>query len=158
MAEYVISGLREVSLALDGLPEKLQRKALANALRAGGRVVRDAARARVPVKSGALKRSIRVTLVRRGPALIARVVAGRTKKKGDPFYAWMVEGGTRPHDIRPKGKKSLFLAGLFKEEVRHPGSKPKPYLGPALEAGAQAALDAVRDTLAAEIEKLGKLA
>lgn len=158
MAEYAVSGIREVALALEGLPAKLQRKALASALRAAGRIVRDVARSKVPVKSGALKRSIRVSIVRRGDKLIARVIAGRNKKKGDPFYAWMVEGGTQAHEIRPKGKKSLFLAGLFKEQVRHPGAKKKPYLGPALEAGAQAALDAMRDTLAAEIEKLGRLA
>ena len=151
----VVHGLREVALNLEGFPEKLQRKALAASLRAAGRVVRDIARSKVPVKTGKLRRSIRVTIVRRGGVFTARIIAGRRVKKDDPFYAWMVEGGTGQHEIRPKGKKSLFLAGLFAEEVKHPGAVAKPFLGPALEAGAEAALEAMRVALAEEIEEMG---
>lgn len=156
MAEFVVHGLREVALNLEGFAEKLQRKALAKALRASGRVIRDIARERVPVKSGRLRKSIRVTVVRRGNRVIARVVAGRHVKKDDPFYAWMVEGGTEGHEIRPKNRKSLFIAGLFREQIQHPGAKARPYLGPALEAGALAAVEAMRDALAAEIEAMGE--
>jgi HK97 gp10 family phage protein len=157
VSEYVVSGQRELSLNLERFPEKLQRKALAAAMRAGGRVVRDIARQNVPVKSGALRRSIRVTIVRRGGTLRARIIAGRNVKKDDAFYAWMVEGGTKRHEIRPKGKKSLFIAGLFAEQINHPGARAKPFLGPALEAGAQAAIEAMREKLAAEIEAMGNL-
>jgi HK97 gp10 family phage protein len=151
----VITGMRELALSLDQFPEKVQRKALAKSLRAAGRVIRDLARSQVPVKSGKLRASIRVTVVRRGGKLVARIIAGRRVKKDDPFYAWMVEGGTRRHEIRPKGKKSLFLAGLFAEQVEHPGAEAKPYLGPALEEGAQFALIQMQEALATEIEAMG---
>jgi|CXWL01.1.fsa_nt_gi HK97 gp10 family phage protein len=154
----VVHGMREVALNLEGFPEKLQRKALATALRAAGRVVRDIARSKVPVKSGKLRRSIRVTIVRKGGNFTARIIAGRRVKKDDPFYAWMVEGGTKAHEIRPKGKKSLFLAGIFAEQIQHPGADAKAFLGPALEAGAVAALEAMRERLASEIESMGSLA
>jgi HK97 gp10 family phage protein len=149
-----IGGLRELTQGLAEFPAKLQKKALASALRAGGRIVRDVARDNVPQQSRRLRKSIRVTIVRRGGWITARIVAGRSVKKDDPFYAWMVEGGTKAHEIRPKGKKSLFLAGVNREIVHHPGAKARPYLGPALEAAAEAAMDAMRAELEAQIEGL----
>ncbi len=153
----MISGMRELALNLDQFPEKLQRKALANSLRAAGRVIKSLALFNVPVKSGRLRRSIRVTIVRKNGRITARIIAGRRVKKEDPFYAWMVEGGTQAHEIRPKGKKSLFIAGLFAEQIHHPGARAKAFLGPALEDGADSALQVMRDALAAEIESMGSL-
>ena len=51
-------------------------------------------------------------------------------------YAIGVEKGTRPHTIKPKNKKMLYWQGASHpvKQVRHPGSKAKPYLIPALEA------------------------
>lgn len=157
MSDIVVQGLRELDLALSGFPIKLQRKALTAALRAGGRLVRDVARGKVPVKSGKLRRSLRVTIVRKQGKYIARVVAGRRVKKDDPYYAWFVEGGTKRHEIRPKGRKSLFLAGVFAEQINHPGAQAKPFLGPALDEAAQAAVEAMGAVLSAEIEQLGNL-
>lgn len=159
MADVVIHGLRELALNLDQFPEKLQRKALAASLRAAGRVIRDRARAAVPVRSGKLRRSIRVTIVRKSGRITARIVAGRRVKRDDPWYAWFVEGGTKPHRIAAKLKGSLSIGGgIWLDKVDHPGAQAKPFLGPALEAGAEDALRVMRDALAAEIEGLGGLA
>lgn len=158
MADYQIEGLREVALNLDQFPEKLQRKALGAALRAGGRVVRDIARNKVPVQSGRLRRSIRVVMARSNRGFMTvRVIAGRAKKKDDPYWAIFVERGTKPHVIRPKNAKSLSIGSFWRDEVHHPGAKANAFLGPALEAGAQAALEAMRDVLAEQIDKLGGL-
>lgn len=155
--EIVISGMRELALALDAFPDKLQKKALDKVLKRGGRYIVNVAKNLVPVRSGKLRRSIRVTLVRKNGQLIARVIAGRRVKKDDPYYAWMVEAGTKPHEIRPRGKKSLFLAGLFSEVVKHPGSEAHPFLGPALEQGAETALELMKDELAAQVEQLSEI-
>ena len=50
-------------------------------------------------------------------------------------YARIVEEGSRPHTIRPRGKKALYWKGAKHpvKSVRHPGSKAKPYLIPAFE-------------------------
>lgn len=48
-------------------------------------------------------------------------------------YAECVEYGTRPHTITPKNKKALYWegAGHPVKSVQHPGSKAKPFMGPA---------------------------
>lgn len=52
-------------------------------------------------------------------------------------YAPFVEYGTRPHEIRPKDAKALYFVKDGKEivvkRVRHPGSKPYPFLFADLE-------------------------
>lgn len=51
-------------------------------------------------------------------------------------YASLVEGGTKPHEIRAKGGGSLAFPGsdgetVFRKVVHHPGTKPRPFMGPA---------------------------
>lgn len=48
-------------------------------------------------------------------------------------YAIYVEEGTRPHVIKAKKKKYLYWEGAKHpvRQVKHPGSKEKPYLVPA---------------------------
>ena len=74
------------------------------------------------------------------------------------FYAHMVEYGTASHLIKPKDRKSLFLAGVFKEAVQHPGATKKPFMRPAIDNKAQDAIetmaDYLRDRIPKEIEKL----
>lgn len=158
MAEVIVHGMAELTQKLQGFAPLLQRKAMTKVVRAGGQIVVKAARGKVNRISGRLARSIRTTVVRRsgGMQVIARVIAGRRVKKDDPYYALFVERGTKPHEIRPKGKKSLFLAGLMREQVKHPGAKAKPFLQPALEENAEAILAAMQEELAEQIEQLGR--
>lgn len=118
-----IDGLRETIAELRGLPDKLRKRALRNALAAGGRVVRDAARKAAPVinpadpmvlkgyrKPGTLKRAIVVRTskrARRGGDLgvfvnvrPANGAAKGAKNPKDPFYWRFVEFGTKR--TRPK--------------------------------------------------------
>lgn len=48
-------------------------------------------------------------------------------------YALYVEKGTSPHVIKPRIKGALFWEGAAHPmwSVRHPGTKPRPYLQPA---------------------------
>ena len=50
-------------------------------------------------------------------------------------YAIFVEEGTKSHTIKPKSKRFLYWKGASHpvKEVRHPGSKAKPYMIPAFE-------------------------
>jgi hypothetical protein len=64
--------------------------------------------------------------------------------------AAMLEEGTRPHIIRPRRAKALrFLnrAGdvIFAKMVRHPGTRARPWLGPAITDNADAFLDIYGD-------------
>lgn len=93
----------------------------------------------VPVKTGNLRRTIRIGEVTDHSV---DVVAGGTSSVG---YAMFVEFGTRPHIIRPKNAKALAWGGdrrlsgtlrsgssatNFAMVVHHPGTRPHPYLVP----------------------------
>ena len=62
-----VKGLRELEAALKGFTPALQKRSIRQALGAGGRVVRDAARARAPVRSGVLRRNIQVVVGKINP-------------------------------------------------------------------------------------------
>lgn len=50
-------------------------------------------------------------------------------------YAPVVEKGSKAHVIKPKNGKALYWKGANHpvRSVKHPGTKPKPYLIPAFE-------------------------
>ena len=77
------------------------------------------------VKTGHLRRGIAVNMGN----LEATVHTSNIK------YAVMVEKGTKSHIIRPKNKKALYWKGALRpvKQVKHPGSKAKPYLIPAFD-------------------------
>ena len=90
------------------------------------------AKARHPYKdrTGKLTRSIRRgSLGWKGHELRGEVTAGA-------HYGEYVEKGTRPHIIKARKAKVLHFVvdgkDVFTPMVRHPGSKPYPFLGPAI--------------------------
>ena len=52
-------------------------------------------------------------------------------------YAKNVEFGTPPHTIKPKNKKALAWKGAKHpvKSVKHPGTRPQPFLRPAVHRG-----------------------
>lgn len=97
-----------------------------------GHYIAMRARAQVGVDSGALRRTIRQETyngrsLSRGP--YTRVSAGDTKTR----YALMHHEGTRPHEIKPTGRKSVlkFNVGgktVYATRVMHPGTRENNYL------------------------------
>jgi len=86
---------------------------------------------RVPVKTGRLRGSLHIQV---DPN---RVTIGPNEEIAP--YAGYVEYGTRPHEIRPRRPDGVlvFMVGNTKvvtRLVRHPGTKPQPYVQPAFEA------------------------
>jgi hypothetical protein len=82
------------------------------------------ARNLVPKRTGRLAESLRAE------------VQGKTLRVGslDCNYATDVEMGTAAHVILPRNKKALHWPGADHPvaRVNHPGTKPQPYLRPAL--------------------------
>lgn len=150
-----IKGAAELYAALQQLPAKIERNVMRGAIRAGALVIQEEAKRLVPMKSGALRDSVRVSVRAVRGRVFATIRAGNSKA----FYAHMVEFGTAAHEERPQGAKSLFFAGVFSDVVKHPGATPKPFMRPALDAKATAAIDAVaqyvRERLPKEISKQG---
>lgn len=127
-----LEGLSEVNKALEKLPDKLQDRAIKNAMAAGARKIRDEAKRLVPVDDGTL---------REGIVVARKVKKSRTRKgsvvvgiRGDGrFYAHMVEWGTSH-------------------------SAPNPFMRPALDNASDEALKVIGPKLGKEIEKqAGKL-
>ena len=161
-------GVKEVVENLRAMGITLTQTAIRRALYKGAVVLRDEARRRVPVRSGALKKSIvAVTdrLAGKGSDHIAKVTIKRNRYtitdkgrlklfKGKTWggvaqelrvvprkYAHLVEFGSRPHTIKiPKrGERQIT--------INHPGGAPKPYMRPALSAKRGEAIAAVTDEL-----------
>jgi HK97 gp10 family phage protein len=158
MATTTISGLRELDAMMKALPAKIERNVMRGAIRAGQKVIHDAAkgnlRANGSVDSGELERSVRIRFKRKSERfgwIRAYVMAGNEKA----YYAHFVEYGTasyysgngrstrKPYEITPKVAGSLFLGGIFRESVEHPGIRPKPFMRPAVDNNSDAAIAAV---------------
>jgi hypothetical protein len=92
----------------------------------GPDIARDARRY-CPEKTGALAESIEHHL-EDGDLIVSATGSD------EQSYAYYVEMGTRPHEIRPNGKKALFWPGAAHPvgKVNHPGTRPQAFLRPAL--------------------------
>ena len=153
VSELHVSGLSELDKLLKELPARIEGNIMRGAMRAGAKVFADRAKQMVPVKSGQLRDSIKVSTRSKRGRVSATVRAGSKKA----FYAHMVEFGTARHLIKPRKRKSLFFAGIAREVVDHPGASPKPFMRPALDGGqveaVNAAADYIRKRLAKEAAK-----
>jgi HK97 gp10 family phage protein len=155
-----ITGLAELLETLGGLPDKMMKGSIRSGLRQGANVVRNQARANFNTAggpnelTGALKASIRVTQ-RRGTAdrVVFNVVAGtltssQTKKFGtdSAYYALWVERGhiNRKLGQALRGSKLGILAARAASTSNTPAH---PYMRPAIEQKAQAAIDVMVETI-----------
>lgn len=82
-------------------------------------------RQRAPHRTGALQRSVQVSMSY--PSASVEVLEK---------YGTMVEYGTPPHIIKPKNKKALYWKGAHNpyKSVRHPGTKARPFFQPGVDA------------------------
>ncbi|MBK8916360.1 MAG: HK97 gp10 family phage protein [Phycisphaerales bacterium] len=170
--ETYVRGLFDLQKFLDQLPAKVEKNILRGALRAGAKVVRDYAKATAPRDTGFLAQSIKS-----GSRAKGGTVTGYAKT--DAFYAHLVEYGTRSHWIRVddearpgrvtrrgyrtystrtlnrmEARGSLVIGGNFVgQSVVHPGAPAKPFLRPALDNQAGAAVVAAGNYIKARLEK-----
>jgi len=169
VTDNLLPGAAELDRLLQTLPVKVEKNILRAALRAGAAVFLTEVKNNIPMVSGDLRKSARITTRLAKGQATASVKVGNKKV----FYANMVEFGTRPHVIsvtdvdrginRRTGRqvsittinRSLRLGGtLIGPSVNHPGSKPHPYARPAADAAFAPAVAAVtakiRERLTAE--------
>lgn len=139
MADEAIRGGRQLAEFLQQLPAKVEKNIMRAALRAGANEIRKEARERVPVDSGMLYRSLKVsTNSKRGRVTARLKVGGRLAP-----HAYLVEFGTRPHKITARNGGGLTVGGNVVREVDHPGARPHPFMRPALDARSSQAVAAV---------------
>lgn len=184
MAEELrhVAGLAALQKMLDELPAKVEGNVLRGGLRAGARVFEDEVKRTVPVGSGRLRNSVRVSVrLLRGRVMATVKVGGRSKEKEvirlpngrlkikyvSPFYAKWVEFGTARHAIKATTAKGLVLRSNSRassgfanrwmvtvlDSVEHPGAKARPFMRPAFDGKNSAALDAVADYIRARLPR-----
>ena len=151
-SDQTIGGGRELDNFLQQLPVKVERNIMRSALRAGANEFKKEAQSKVPVDTGALRRSLKVSTRVKGSTVTATLKASG---KIAP-HAHLVEFGTKPHKIAPKGKKGALLIGSnVVGAVNHPGAKPKPFMRPSFDGKAGAAIQATGAQIRSRLTKEG---
>lgn len=144
---FHVKGLSALGKALAELPLRLERNVMRGALRAGMEPIRTQARANVTKQSGKLAKGLRVSTDSGRKMVYAKL---KTSGAHD-HIARFIEFGTARHWISSKKGKMLRIAGVnvnggsfvvYKERVDHPGARPLPFMRPALDAQAGAAVAA----------------
>lgn len=173
--QTTITGLKELDDMLKSLPAKVEGNVMRGALRAGQQVVLKGAqeelRAMGAVDSGELVNSLRIKFQRRSLKrgwVRVNLTAGNAKA----WYSHFIEYGTasyyqgkgstvgKPYKIKPTKKGALLFGRTVREEVTHPGVRPRPFMRRAIDKHQQGAIDAtveyIRKRLPKEFKKVGR--
>lgn len=151
MSEENIVGGRALDELLQTLPAKVEANIMRSALRAGAKVYLAEVKQRIPVDSGALRDSARITTRSRKGQVSASVKVGSS----NVWYAHLVEFATRPHTIKAKPGHALNVNGRELKRVEHPGTRPQPFMRPAADAAFSAAVQAVQAQVRRRLTKAG---
>ena len=149
MSEQHVKGLRELNEFLQQLPVKIERNVLRGALRSGMKVVLPLSPSKIHSVSGELAKGLKIGTRARGGKVTSNLKATGPHRS----IAHLVEYGTKAHTITPKSEKGwLSFLGVFAKKIEHPGARSKPFLRPALDAQAQAAVIAAGEYIKSRLE------
>jgi HK97 gp10 family phage protein len=128
-------------------------KVMRGAMSEAAELLKNEVKARVPVKTGALRDSVRASVFNRKKTVVGYVTLGNEKA----YYARFIESGTKAHWIEPSTKRALLIGGKFYGRVRHPGIKPRRPLWFAVYAAKPAVIDALEAGIARRLENAVKM-
>jgi HK97 gp10 family phage protein len=155
VSERHAKGLAELQKYLDQLPAKIEANIMRGAMRQGANVIGAGAKDEL-ASNGSVQSGILAAGIKTSTRNSKGVVYAYVKTTGKHAYvANWIEHGTAAHAIFPRGVGSLFFAGIFVDKINHPGSRPKPFMRPAMEKRAQAALIAVGERVRQKLTKAG---
>ena len=157
-----VKGLSDLDRLLGELTPKLERNVMRGAMRAGARVVLPVAKANIDSVSGDLAKSLKAGSRSKGGTVTgyvrSRYYTARWVEYGTRAHFIKVRPEDRPNRITRRGlvpysirtinrmvaRGSLQIGQNFVgESVAHTGARPKPFLRPALDTQAGAAVVAV---------------
>lgn len=163
MLTIKIEGYAEAKRILDELPNNMQKRMLAAALRGSAKPMFRSAKGKVPVRSGRLKKQLRIVRFKDRSApkseidIAVKPVFERTKKKGavNEYYGKFIHEGTKDPRTSKKGKLLVFDDAqgrkVFVRSVK--GIRPTPYLEQAYSENSERTVALFGDELAAAVEK-----
>lgn len=156
-----INGYRQAKEILDGLPNGMQKSILLAAFRQSARPMLTSARGKVPVRSGKLKRQLRIVRFRdrNAPksevAVAVKPVFDRSKKSGaeNQYYGKFIHEGTKDPRLSRKGKLLVFEnkqgEKVFVRSVK--GIRATPFLEKAYDETNERTVAIFGDELAAAV-------
>jgi len=152
-----LEGTAELSRVLQDFLVAMEARVISGALRKGAKEVEAFAKDLVPERTGELKDSIKIRRqVSKKRGFVNFFVTAGDRKSGQGWYAHLVEYGTGPHEIRPRKAKSLFIAGLLRTVVNHPGAKGAGFMRRAFDKGSEPALTSITAEVKAGVGRLLK--
>lgn len=170
----VLSGFDDVAKMFETLDTKLRNKILRPALRDGAKVIAAEARLLAPVKSGNLKKNIKVRaqkkISKKGRIGFVATVGKFGFFKGNEFYAGFLEYGhrigkrsagvRRLQDAKRSGKKTQAQKDHLqaKADAIDPRKKvdPKPFMRPAFDSKKSEVIAAVTARIRSQIVAVAK--
>jgi hypothetical protein len=105
-------------------------------------------------RTGNLYRSINAKKIRRQPGTIG-VIAGAMGKGSR--HRELIEWGTKPHLVRPRGASYLKIGLGYATLVQHPGSRPYPFVQPAMTEASNAGWQSANSVLNKYIDQANAL-
>jgi len=163
MLTLKVDGYAEAKRILDELPTTMQKRMLSAALRASAKPMLQSARGKVPVRSGKLKKQLRIVRYKdrntskSEVAVAVKPVFERTKKKGaaNEYYGKFIHEGTADPRTSKKGKLLVFddAQGKMVFVRSTKGIKPTPFLEQAYTENSEHTVAMFGDELAAAVEK-----
>nr|DAS16082.1 MAG TPA: Minor capsid protein [Caudoviricetes sp.] len=163
MLKVKVEGFKEAKTILDGLPNNMQKSILVAALRQSVKPMLTSARSKVPVKSGKLKKQLRIVrhkdrnASKTEVAVAVKPVFDKSKKSGavNQYYGKFVHEGTAERRVSRKGKMLVFEneqgEKVFLKSVK--GIKATPFLEMAYSETGERTISIFGDELAAAVEK-----
>lgn len=140
MSDQSVVGGRELDQFLQQFTVKFERNVLRGGLRQGANEFKDEAQMQLAasgsVVSGQLSKGLRVSTGSKGGSVYASLKA---KGKHGHIAHW-VEFGVEPHGVKKGAKRK---SGKYQNGLLHPGFDGRPFMRPALDNRAAAAIGAV---------------
>ncbi|MCJ7564823.1 MAG: HK97 gp10 family phage protein [Candidatus Aminicenantes bacterium] len=147
MSDYLtfeIKGLKEMGDQLAQLPGKIARRALANAVRQGANIIRDAARAKAPVGTKTYK-DYRGKTHRPGLLRKSGVISKKLKTKDWQSTALYGVGFS---------KRAFYGKWIERGKAKKHRQAPAPFVVPTLDEKAPDVIEAIKERLGSELEKI----
>lgn len=163
MLTVKVEGYVEAKRILDELPNNMQKKMLLAALRGSAKPMLQSAKNKVPVRSGKLKKQLRIVRFKDRSASKSEVsvavkpVFEVTKKKGavNEYYGKFIHEGTKDPRTSKKGNLLVFQnergEKVFTRSVK--GIKATPFLEQAYAESSDRTVALLGNELAAAVEK-----
>lgn len=163
MLTVKVDGYQQAKEILDDMPRTMQKSMLRTALKSSAKPFVQGARNRVPVRSGELKKQIKVVSYRDKSApktevdvAVKPVFSKTKKKKANQYYGKFIHEGTvDPRYPRKKGGVLVFTTEngdkVFARHVK--GIKPRPFIEESYMENQEKVVAGFGDELAVSVEK-----